>query len=135
MPKKEDLPLAVLLVRRVRRVVGDHAVDGAVEKALAKGSRVVCGAQGRVHLEVGVVGVGDVVLAQEQVVRGDLAGDGQAVGLGGAHQVKTLAGGDVADVQRALGEADELDVAVDLRAPRPAPASRTYPDAWMRGPR
>ena len=47
-------------------------------------------------------------------MRGDLAGDGQAVGLGGAHQVKTLAGGDMADVQRALGEADELDVAVDL---------------------
>ena len=115
MPKKEishsqsghaegrQLELAVLLVLGVRRVVGDHAVDGAVEKALAKRGRVVGGAQGRVHLEVSVVGVGDVVLAQEQVVRGDLAGDGQAVGLGGAYQVKTLAGGDVADVQGAAG--------------------------------
>ena len=95
-------------------MVGDDAVDGAVEDALAQRGGVVGGAQRRVHLEVRVVGVGDVVLAQEQVVRGDLAGDGQAVGLGGADEVEALARGDVADVQRAVGKAHELDVAVDL---------------------
>ena len=101
-------------MRGVRRVVGDDAVDRAVEHALAQSCGVGSRAQRRVHLEVRVVGVGDVVLAEEQVVRGDLAGHGQAVGLGGAHEVEALLRGDVADVQRALGKTDELDVAVDL---------------------
>ena len=95
-------------------MVGHDAVDRAVEDALAESRRVRGGAQRRVHLEVGVVGVGDVVLAEEQVVRRDLAGHGQPLGLGGAHELEALLGGDVGDVQRAAGHAAELDVAVDL---------------------
>ena len=40
---------------------------------------------------------------------------GQALGLGGAHELEALLGGDVGDVEAAAGHAAELDVAVDLQ--------------------
>ena len=95
-------------------MVGHHAVDGSVENALVERRHVLGGAQRWVHLEVGVVGGCDVVLVQEQVVRRDLAGHGQALCLCLAHEVKALGRGDVRNVKRAAGEAAQLDVAVDL---------------------
>ena len=98
----------------VGRVVRHEAVDRAVDDALAQRKHVALQAQRRVHLQVRVVGAVDVILVQEQVVRGDLARDGQPLGLCCPHQVQALLGGDVRDVQRAAGESAELDVAVDL---------------------
>ena len=71
-------------------------------------------AQRRVHLEGGVVVVAYGVLGEEQMVRRDLAGDGQALGLRGAHELQAAGRGQVLDVQRAAGEAAERDVAGDL---------------------
>jgi len=93
---------------------GDDAVDGAVENALLQGLHVGAEAQRWVHLEVGVVLVGDVLLVEEEVVGRDLAGHGQALGLGAADEIEPLGGGDVRDVQGAAGETAELDVAIDL---------------------
>ncbi len=54
------------------------------------------------------------LLGEEEVVRRDLAGDGQALRLGGAHELQAARGGDVLDVELAAGEARNGDVAGDL---------------------
>ena len=48
-------------------------------------------------------------------MRRDLAGNGQALGLGGAHHVQAALGGDVLDVQLGTGQACERDIALDLQ--------------------
>ena len=48
------------------------------------------------------------------MVRGDLAGHGQTLGLCGLDHLEALGRGDVADVQGAARHAAELDVAIDL---------------------
>ncbi len=80
----------------------------------ASASAAVRGAQRRVHLEAGVVGAVDGVLGEEHVMRGGLAGHGQALGLGGADHLQALGGGDVLDVQLGTGEHGDHDVAHDL---------------------
>ena len=47
-------------------------------------------------------------------MRGHLAGDRKALGLGGAHHVQAAGGAQMLDVQRAAGEAADSDVAGDL---------------------
>ena len=115
-----QLELAGLLVVGVGGVIGGDAVDGAVGDALDELGGVLCGAKRRVHLERGGVVVADVVLGQEQVVRGDLAGDAHAGGLGAAHELEPVGAGEVLDVQVGAGELGQLDVAgdVDLLAGR-----------------
>ncbi len=48
------------------------------------------------------------------MVRADLGGDGQALGLGGTDELGAASRGDVADVQRAARETTQVDVAGDL---------------------
>ena len=71
--------------------------------------------QRRVHLEVRVVGVGDVILAEEQVVRRHLAGHAQSVRFGSTHELEALGRGDVTDMQGAACRARKLDIAIDLQ--------------------
>src|SRR5690606_23394492 len=90
-------PLAVLVLVRVRGVVGGDDVDGAVGQRLAQGEHVPLGAQRRVDLVDRVVGAHQLV-GEEQVVRGDLGGDPDAAGLGPADDLDGAGGRQVADV-------------------------------------
>lgn len=109
-----ELELAGLLPRGVRSVIGNDHVDGTVDDALTNGFGVLVGAQRRIDLERGVVGLVQVVLGQEHVVRGGLAGNLNASGLTGTHDLQTMGGGDVLDVQLGAGQLGDLDVAGDL---------------------
>ena len=95
-------------------MVGGDRVDRAVDDAGDERLGVRSGAQRRVNLEAGVVGTVDGVLGEEHVMRGGLAGHGQALGLGGADHLQALGGGDVLDVQLGTGELGDHDVAHDL---------------------
>ena len=95
-------------------MIGDDNVDGTVDDALTDGLGVLVGAQRRIDLERGVVGLVQVVLGQEHVVRGGLAGHLNASGLTGTHELETVSGGDVLDVQLGTGQLGDLDVAGDL---------------------
>ena len=112
--KVGDLKLTVLLMGCVRSMIGHHTIDGAIDETVDKGLHVVAGAQRWVHLEVGVVRVGDVFLGEEEMMRGDLAGHRQAVSLCLAHEIQGARRGDVSHMQRAPSETAKLDIADDL---------------------
>ena len=95
-------------------MIGDDNVDGAVDDALTDGLGILLGTQRRVDLERGVVGLVQVVLGQEHVVRGGLAGNLNASGLTGTHDLQAMGGGDVLDVQLGTSQLGDLDVAGDL---------------------
>ena len=95
-------------------MIGDDSVDGAVDDALTDGLGIFLGTQRRIDLERGVVGLVQVVLGQEHVVRGGLAGNLNASGLTGTHDLQTMGGGDVLDVQLGTSQLGDLDVAGDL---------------------
>src|SRR5699024_10612136 len=92
------VPFAVLGVTRMGGMVGRDDVDGAVGEALAHRGDVLGGAQRRVDLEDGVE-LAHVLVGQQQVVRGDLGGHGDAALLGPADDVDAAGGGQVAHVQ------------------------------------
>ena len=112
-------------------MVGDDSVDGAVDDALTDSLGILLGTQRRVDLERGVVGLVQVVLGQEHVVRGGLAGNLNASGLTGTHDLQAVGGGDVLDVQLGTGQLGDLDVAGDLKllaSRRPALKGQTGRD-------
>ena len=112
-------------------MIGDDSVDGAVDDALTDGLGVLVGAQRRVDLERGVVGLVQVVLGQEHVVRSGLAGNLNTSGLTGTHDLQAMGGGDVLNVQLGAGQLGDLDVAGDLEllaGSRPALESQTGRD-------
>ena len=112
-------------------MIGDDNVDGAVDDALTDGLGVLVGAQRRIDLERGVVGLVQVVLGQEHVMRGGLAGNLNASGLTGTHDLQAMGGGDVLDVQLGTGQLGDLDVAGDLEllaGSRPALEGQTGRD-------
>ena len=96
-------------------MVGDDDVDGTVDDALTDSLGILLGAQRRIDLERGVVGLIQVVLGQEHVVRGGLAGDLHASRLTGTHELQAMGGGDVLDVQLGAGQLGDLDIAGDLQ--------------------
>ena len=112
-------------------MIGDDNVDGAVDDALTDGLGILLGTQRRVDLERGVVGLVQVVLGQEHVVRGGLAGNLNASGLTGTHNLQAMGGGDVLDVQLGTSQLGDLDVAGDLEllaGSRPTLESQTGRD-------
>ena len=112
-------------------MIGDDHVDGTVDDTLTDGLGVLVGAQRRIDLERGVVGLVQVVLGQEHVVRGGLAGNLNASGLTGTHDLQTIGGGDVLDVQLGTSQLGDLDVAGDLEllaGSRPTLESQTGRD-------
>ena len=108
------LELAVLLVGRVRRVVSDDGVDRAVGEATAKRGDVGLRAKRRVHLVVRIVILADHRVVEKQMVRRDLAGDGQPLCLGGADELKPPRGRDVLRVEMTARQAAKRDVAHDF---------------------
>ena len=112
-------------------MVGDDGVDGAVDDTLTDSLGVLVGTQRRIDLERGVVSLVQVVLGQEHVVRGGLAGDLNASGLAGTHELQAMGGGDVLNVQLGTGQFGDLDVAGDLKllaGGRPALEGQTSRD-------
>ena len=95
-------------------MIGDDNVNGAVDDALTDGLGILLGTQRRIDLERGVVGLVQVVLGQEHVVRGGLAGNLNARGLAGTHELQAMGGGDVLDVQLGTGQLGDLNVTSDL---------------------
>ena len=91
-------PLGLLVLQRVRRVVGGHRVDGAVGQPGPQRGHVLGRPQRRVDLVDRVVRGGQLV-GEQQVVRGHLGGDPGAAGLGPAQDLHRAGGRDVADVQ------------------------------------
>ena len=102
----------LLVVARVRRVVGGDRVDGAVGQRVAQRGDVLVGAQRRVHLVDRVV-AGEQVGGQQQVVRRHLGGDVDALRLGPADHLDRTGGGHVGDVHPAVGVPGEHHVARD----------------------
>ena len=120
------LELDLFFVAGVGGVVGGDAVDGAVEEGGDDGLTVGLGAEGRVHLGVGVVGQvviqaagGYLFFGEGEVVRGGFAGDVEALFLGFADGAERGGCGDVLDVEVGaefffgFDVAEELDVALD----------------------
>ena len=107
-------PLAVLVLARVRRVVGGDDVDRAVGQALADRLDVALRAQRRVDLEHRVVAAGQLV-GEDQVVRRDLGGHVDPAGLGPADDLDRAGRRQVADVQPRADVLGEQHVARDDR--------------------
>ena len=97
--RRGAVELGELLVEVVRRVVGGHAVDGAVGEAGEQGLDVGRAAQRRVHLAVRVV-VGQPIVGEGQVVRGDLAGDRRPARLRRPDHPQRAADADVREMDR-----------------------------------
>ena len=93
--------LLLFFVRGVGRVIGSDGVDGAVEEAFDHGGAIAFGAQGRIHLRIGVVEA-NAFLSQREMMRRDFAGDVQALVARFADRVESPAGGEVRDVQVAV---------------------------------
>ena len=93
-------------------MVRGDTVHGAVQQASHQGVPVFGGADGRVHLEPALVL--QVLVAHHQIVGAGLAGDGQALGLGGPDEGHGLLGGDVAHMVAAAGLSDQPDVPFHL---------------------
>ena len=85
------LELLLLLMGRMGSVIGSDAIDGAVEQPFQHGAAVGFGAQGRIHLGIGVV-LADRVLGQHEMMRRHLAGDVQAIAPGAANRVQRRRG-------------------------------------------
>ena len=75
--RRRVLELLVLLLQRVRRVVGGDRIDRAVGQALDHRDPIGFGAQRRIDLGVGVV-VLERVVGQREVMRGRLGRDPEA---------------------------------------------------------
>jgi len=108
-----SVELLLFFVGSVGGVVGGDGVDGAVEEAFDHGGSIGSGAEGRVHLRVGVV-VADAVFGEREVVGRDLAGDVQALFACCADGVEGFCGGEMSDVEMAvLHLPEKMDVAFD----------------------
>ena len=121
--ERRGVPFAVLVLGRVRGVVGRHDVDGPVGQSLAQRHTSRSGAQRRIDLEEGVVAA-DQFVGEQQMVRCHLGGDVDAALLGAPDQVDAAGGGDVAHVQPRADVVGQQDVAGDdrlLRGGGPAP--------------
>ena len=68
-------------------VIGNDDVDRAVDNALANRLGICLGAQRRIDLERGVVGLVKIILGQEHVMRGRLAGNLDALFLGATNKL------------------------------------------------
>ena len=123
------IPLALLRLDRVRRVVGRDDVDRAVGERGAQRLDVLGAAERRVHLVRGVV-ARDELLGEQQVVRRDLGGDGDAAGLRPADDLDGAGGRDVADVQAAptCSASSTSRAMIDSSATAGQPASPSSPD-------
>ena len=97
--ERGGLPFGLLVLHRVRRVIGGDAVDRPVRQPGPQRVHVGLGAQRRVHLVDRVVAGGQLV-GQQQVVRGHLGGNPPALGLGPADYLHRACRRHVADVQR-----------------------------------
>jgi hypothetical protein len=100
----------LLVVPGVRGVVGRDRVDGAVGQRLPQRVDVLLRAQRRVDL-VGRVVAGEQVGGEQQVVRRDLGGHVDALGLGPAQDLDGAGGRGVGDVHAGAGVAGQHDVA------------------------
>ena len=96
---------------RMRRVVGREHQDAVLHGAAQFGAVLVV-AEGRRHLEVGVVRR-HVVAAQEQVVRRRLGGDGQPFALRRADERHARRRRNVLDVEAAARHAAKREVAAN----------------------
>jgi hypothetical protein len=94
-------------------MIGGNGVDGAIEEAFDHCGAVGLCAEGRVHLRVRVV-MADALFSEREVVRGDLAGDVEALFACGTDRVERLFRGEMRDVEVRVGNlAHESDVALD----------------------
>ena len=100
----------VLLLHRMRGVIGGDQVHGAVGDGRVHGLAVDGRAQRRVHLGQRAV-LQDRLVGQRDVMRRSLAGDRQALGLGLADRLERTGGADVLEVHVRAGAAGGLDVA------------------------
>jgi hypothetical protein len=124
MPNAALVELDLLVVHRVRRVVGRDAVDGAVAQPFDHRQPVGLCAQRRVHLGRGVVlGVPHGLVREQQVVRRGLGRHPHPARLAAAHRVHGARGRDVRDVDLAARELRQQHVPLDhhgLGRARPA---------------
>ena len=99
----------LFLCERVGGVVGGQVIQLAVAERFEQHGPVGRSAQGRVHLHAAAVLVGDAGLIEEQMVRRDFAGDGQAPAAGFANQRQPLAHGVMAQFAPQLVLLDHLE--------------------------
>jgi hypothetical protein len=127
----------LLLVARVRSVVGGDAVHDARAQALDQRLPVGLGAQRRVHLHARVQAA-DRVLGEDQVVRRGLAGDLHAALLGRRDDLHRLGAGQVLDVDAPALVAGQRAVARDhgrlAHAGDPGDAEQRADLALVHGP-
>ena len=107
----------LLLLPRVRRVIGGDGADRSVAERLDQGLAVRLRAEGRVHLHVGVERPHGLV-RQAEMVRGHLRRGLEAGGLPAAQRVDGLTGGEVQKVERPLLVRGEGQVPLDHDALR-----------------
>ena len=102
----------LLLVPRVRRVIGGDAVEGAVAQALEEREAVGFGAERRVHLRVRVERANGLV-GEAEVVWRHLGGDRDTARLGGADRGDRGSRRHMHDMQRTLLICGEGEIALD----------------------
>ena len=95
----------------MRRVVGNDAVDRAVEDALFDRRNVIGRAQRRVHPVIGIA-LQKQLIGQQEVMRGGLAGDIAAGRLRLPDSIRAAACRDMADVKLCTGFQRHLQIAL-----------------------
>jgi hypothetical protein len=85
-PRKRPIELRLLLLDRVRSVIGGDRIDRPVREAVAECITVLGRTEWRVHLQVGVVRL-QIFVREGQVVRGHLRGHPDALGLRAANEL------------------------------------------------
>ena len=103
------IKLHVFERRFMRRVVSGDGIHGSVGQSGQQGVSIGSRSQRWIHLEARVVG--EVLVDECEVVRGNLASDRQASLLGPSDQLERGTRGKMRDVQPPAGQFGHLDVA------------------------
>ena len=104
------IPVAALLLKGVRRMIGRDHVDGAVQQALPQRFGMLPRAHRRIHLQQRA-DLRHLVAFAQQVVRACLRGHPQAPRLGILDHLRRLLGAGVHDMQHGaevLGQEDQV---------------------------
>ena len=95
-------------------MIGRDHIDRTVSHCFDERSVIDLAAQRRIHLQVRIVGFGDVLIAEHQMMRRCFAGDLHPARFSFAHQIKALLRGEMLNMDRTACQLGKSDIALNL---------------------